>query len=159
MNRHKINNSASIDGIKEFIDGFNEILSIFQSGTETVMNIVTGSFEKTGKHSEAVSALFGLTKTEAEEIFSIFTGIASIFTGGNGGGILGSLFDLLPGGGLLTAIFGSALSPTGLQPVGNLQHESSNSQIGTIYVPALPKEGYYQIHKTGKELAELRPAK
>lgn len=158
MNRYKKKNSGN-DGFIDFINGFNEVLSVFQSGTESVLNIVTGSFEKAGRHSETISALFGLAKSDVQDIFAFFSGIASLFTGGRGGGLLGSLFELIPGGEFITAIFGSALNTSSLPPLVNQPPQTSGSTIGTIYVPALPKEGYYKIHKTGKEMAELRPAK
>jgi len=159
MNKNHKNNLVDFKSIKEFTDGFERMLEVFSSGTESILKIITGSFENTKKRSEEITSLFAMTRSEAESIFSIFSDIVSIFSGSGGGGILSSLIGLIPGGGLITTLFGSAISPSGLAPQVNVNIPQTSTNLGTIYVPALPKEGYYRIHKLGKEQAELRPVR
>jgi hypothetical protein len=159
MNKKKNNNLIDIKNIKDFTDGFERMLSVFSGSAESILKIITGSFDNTRKRSEEITSLFAQTRSEAESIFSIFSGIISIFSGSGGGGILSSLLGLIPGGGLITSILGSSHAHSGIAPQVNVNIPQSGTNLGTIYVPALPKEGYYKIHKLGKEQAELRPAR
>ena len=158
MNKPRSNTTDDLNSINEFIDGFHEIISAFRGTAEAVMTIVTGSFDRTGKRSEEISELFSMAKTEAEAIFSIFAGIASIFLG-SGGGILESIIGLIPGGGIITSIIGQGLSPSGL-PLG-MQNSAGNSGPGNqpinIHVHTqLEKPDAVKLGKMISEEAGLR---
>jgi len=162
MNKPRSNTPGDeLKSINEFIEGFQEIISAFSEGAEAVMTIVTGSFDRTEKRSEEISELFGMAKSEAEAIFSIFSGIASIFLGG-GGGILDSILGLIPGGGLINSIIGQGLSPSGLplgQPngSGNFPAARPENQSINIHVHTqLEKPDAVKLGKMISEEAGLR---
>jgi hypothetical protein len=163
----KINKNSSISG---FITEFTGIISAFENGIEVVMEIISGSFDATRKESEDITLLFKSARSEAEAIFSIFSGIAGIFSGG--GGFIEGLLGLLPGGEIFGSFFGSMPdNHPGVELTPALLNFSSPLAEGSIYPAAvntnpapvvivntqLEKAGMYKIYREGKIISESRP--
>ena len=159
----KTDKNNSISG---FITEFTGIISAFESGIEGVMEIISGSFSAARKDSEDITQLFKNSRSEAEAIFSLFSGIAGIFTGG--GGILEGLLGLIPGGEIFGSLFGSLPhNPAG----GELFNFPVPASEGSIYPPPmntnpapvvivntqLEKAGMYRVYREGKIISESRP--
>ncbi|HJY64456.1 MAG TPA: hypothetical protein VJ455_09900 [Ignavibacteria bacterium] len=161
----KINKS---NNIQQFIKEFSGLISAFESGIESVMDIISLSFDGTRKDAEDISLLFKSSRGEAELIFSIFSGIAGIFSGG-GLGLLESLFSFLPGGNLLSTLFGGSINlPGGESVYSHSQIINNNENIYPAPVnnnPApvvivntqLEKAGMYRVYREGKMISESRP--
>ena len=156
----KNNKTGEPKNFEQFFKEFGNIISDFQNGVEGVMEIITGSFENTRKESAEITSLFTQAKSEAEIIFSIFSGIAGIFSG-NGGGILSALFGLIPGGGLFSTLFGDSLSPLqGITGPGNLMYPALSNHVPAPVVivnTQLEKAGMYRVYREGKIISEMRP--
>ena len=156
----KFNKQNGTNNFEQFVKEFGGILSAFQTGIDGVMDVIMGSFENTKKESAEITALFTQSRSEAEVIFSIFSGIAGIFSGG-GGGIISAIFGLIPGGEFISSIFGNSLAS--LQ--GNSGANQSMYPSIPNHIPAttvivntqLEKAGMYRVYREGKIISESRP--
>jgi len=161
---NKINNLAHLE---QFINEFSGIISAFESGIENVMNIISGSFDLTRGDAEDITRLFKDSRSEVETIFSIFSGIVGIFSGG--GGLIESLLGFLPGGEFLSTILGGSVHEPGsgalnlYQPVNSHTENFYPAPVNNIPAPVvivntqLEKAGMYRVYREGKMISEARP--
>jgi hypothetical protein len=153
MTKKKNNFSGNIN-LNEFVNQFSQ----FINGFEDVMGFIVESSHSSRKDAREIAALFTQTRSEAESIFSLFSAIAGMFS--RGGNIFESLFGLLPGGGLLSALLGGSLAPAIPNAAlhAGLAHTQVQIPAPTVVVNTqLEKAGMYKVYREGKLVAETRP--
>ena len=150
MKKNKIN-TGSKDALSKDLGA---VMNAFETGIESLMDTITGSFEVTKQDSEAITSLFKSSRAEAEAIFSVFSSIVKLFGGSSGGGLFDALLGFIPGGELIGSIFAGSQSGSGaMYP----QSSGSNPAPVVIVNTQLEKAGIYRIYREGKIMSEMRP--